>query len=170
MAVDRKKLILELISKYQITTQEELRKKLAIHGVRCTQATLSRDVKALHLVKANHNGISCYSASMDPQEEGGKIARLHIAGLSILSYEAVRNMIVIATMPGLAPAVCNYVDGLKWPTMVGTIAGNDTVLLILKDNESAYELCRFIDKLLMEEHAKRKPKTQAPPNDKPRSK
>ncbi len=151
MKTDRQKLILELISRQNVGTQQQLLELLASRGVRCTQATLSRDIHALNLVKLPCPGGVRYG--VEPASAVGSDARklLNIARLASLSIDAAGNIIVIKTMPGLAHAVGSFADKLEEQGLVGTIAGNDTILLIIKDSASAQALCRDLRELLLGE-------------------
>ena len=152
MKTDRQKLILELISGQDVGTQQQLLELLSARGVRCTQATLSRDIHALNLVKLPSPGGGVrYGVEPVPAagDDAGKL--LNIARLASLSIEAACNIIVIKTMPGLAHAVGSFADKLEEQGLVGSIAGNDTILLIIRDNASAQALCRNLQELLLGE-------------------
>ncbi len=158
MKSDRQKLILELITNQNVKTQQQLLDMLTARGVRCTQATLSRDIQALNLIKhTGPDGITCYG--VDPSSEVGSGARkfLNIARLATLALDAASNTIVIRTMPGLASAVCTFVDMLEKKGFVGSVAGNDTILLVMRDNDAAAGLCQAMRELLFQE---RQPNTR----------
>lgn len=158
MKIDRQKLILELVSGQDVGTQQQLLELLASRGVRCTQATLSRDIRALNLVKlTGPDGAVRYG--VEPASAAGDSARKlrNIARLAALSIEAAGNVIVIKAMPGLAHAVGSFVDKLEERSLVGSIAGNDTILLVIKDSAAAERLCRDLNELLLgEKGAERK--------------
>ena len=149
MKTDRQKLILELISGQSVATQQQLLELLAARGVQCTQATLSRDIHALNLVKLTGPG-GGIRYGVEPVSAVGNDVRklLNIARLAALSIDAAGNIIVIKTMPGLAHAVGSFADKLEEQGLVGSIAGNDTILLIIKDSASAQALCRDLRELL----------------------
>lgn len=152
MKTDRQKIILEVISGQAVATQQQLLELLAARGVRCTQATLSRDIHALNLVKLSApGGGACYG--VEPASAVGSDARklLNIARLASLSIDAAGNIIVIKTMPGLAHAVGSFADKLEEQGLVGSIAGNDTILLIIKDSAAAQALCQDLRDLLFGE-------------------
>ena len=152
MKTDRQKLILELISGQSVATQQQLLELLAARGVQCTQATLSRDIHALNLVKLSDPG-GGIRYGVEPVSAVGNDVRklLNIARLAALSIDAAGNIIVIKTMPGLAHAVGSFADKLEEQGLVGSIAGNDTILLIIRDNASAPALCRNLQELLLGE-------------------
>lgn len=152
MKTDRQKIILEVISGQNVGTQQQLLELLSARGVRCTQATLSRDIHALNLVKLPGPGGGVHYG-VEPTSAVGSDARklLNIARLASLSIEAAGNIIVIKTMPGLAHAVGSFADKLEEQGLVGSIAGNDTILLVIKDSACAQELCRDLRELLFGE-------------------
>lgn len=130
--------IIELISQYDIDTQEELAARLNAAGFKVTQATVSRDIRALKLMKvAGRDGKSRYAVLSDtPAELGDKYTRvLHDA---LTSIDVGQNMIVIHTVPGMAMGVAAALDALKWKEILGSIAGDDTVMCVARDTEQAY--------------------------------
>ena len=152
MKTDRQKLILELISGQSVATQQQLLELLAARGVQCTQATLSRDIHALNLVKLSDPGGGIRYGGEPVSAVGNDVRKLlNIARLASLSIDAAGNIIVIKTMPGLAHAVGSFADKLEEQGLVGSIAGNDTILLIIRDNASAQALCRNLQELLLGE-------------------
>lgn len=149
MKTDRQAKILEIISSCDIETQNQLMDELARVGVSSTQATLSRDIKELRLVKEQTpDGIYRYVAAAR-EEYGNSDLRLRkIFKESVTAYETAQNLIVIRTLPGLANAAAAALDGMNIPDYVGSIAGDDTVFIAMKDNEAAEQLCREIRSLL----------------------
>jgi len=144
----RQNAILHIISENDIETQSQLIDALAERGVSSTQATLSRDIKELQLVKElgesgkYHYTVSGKSKTNDHEQRLKKIFRE-----SVTSFGIAQNIIVIKTLPGLASAACSALDSMKIEALVGTIAGDDTAFLAMKDTESAEELCREIDEM-----------------------
>ncbi|HEY8341882.1 MAG TPA: transcriptional regulator ArgR [Calditerricola sp.] len=140
--------IREIISQYDIETQDELVDKLREAGFHVTQATVSRDIKELHLVKVpTPDGRYKYSLPVDlrtnPQQ---KLKRMLVD--SFVSIDHAENLIVLKTLPGNAQAVAALIDSLDWPEIMGTIAGDDTILIICKEKEKTGELTRrFLDML-----------------------
>ena len=152
MKTDRQKLILELISGQDVGTQQQLLELLSARGVRCTQATFPRDSRARNLVKRPSPGGGVrYGVEPVPTAGNDASKLLNIARLAALSIDAAGNIIVIKTMPGLAHAVGSFADKLEEQGLVGSIAGNDTILLIIRDNASAQALCRNLQELLLGE-------------------
>lgn len=141
----RQEEILNLIQEQDLEVQEELLEKLRERGFKCTQATISRDIKELHLVKErNKAGTYKYVVSLH-RGKSDLAARLKtIFRESVLSFEAAQNLIVLKTMPGLASAAGSALDNMDIPNMVGSIAGDDTCVLIMRANEAAEQLCSEI--------------------------
>lgn len=129
--------IIELIQQYDIDTQEELAARLNEAGFKVTQATVSRDIRALKMTKvAGGDGKSHYAILEDsPGLLGDKYTRvLHDA---VTSIDVGQNMIVIKTISGMAMGVAAALDAMKWPEILGSIAGDDTVLCVAKTSEQA---------------------------------
>ena len=123
---------------------------LAQHGVSSTQATLSRDIKELHLTKTlSPSGKYRYSAPAADEFPGydERLKKIFRECVNRPIAEA-QNIIVIKTLPGLASAACAALDSMHIETLVGTLAGDDTAFLLMKDNTSADELFQEIEKLL----------------------
>lgn len=131
--------ILELIKEFDIDTQEELLRYLRESGFDVTQATVSRDIKELRLVKAlSRTGKYKYSTGGDTGNDMS--SRFHsLFSDSVLSVEAAQNMVVIKSMTGMAQAVCAALDAAHPQSFVGTLAGEDTIFIVCKDSESAFE-------------------------------
>ena len=129
--------IIELIQEYDIDTQEELAARLNEAGFKVTQATVSRDIRALKLMKvAGKYGKSCYAILTEPSAElGDKYTR--ILQDTLTSLDVGQNMLVIRTVPGMAMGVAAALDALKWKEILGSIAGDDTVMCVARDAEQA---------------------------------
>ena len=137
MKIRRQTKILELIKKYEIETQDELSAYLEQEGFQVTQATVSRDIRELKLTKvAGKDGKSRYAVLSGASVElGDKYTRvLHDA---LTSIDVGQNMIVIRTVPGMAMGVAAALDALNWKEILGSIAGDDTVMCVARDNEQA---------------------------------
>lgn len=138
----RQAAILETIAAEDIETQNQLMQALSRRGVRSTQATLSRDIKELRLVKELTPGGRYRYAAAAREEQTGHDERLRkIFRESVVSCDTAMNIIVIKTLPGLAMAASSALDGMSIPGLVGTVAGDDTVFLAMRDIKSADELC-----------------------------
>ena len=150
MKFKRQAAIVDLIGKQEIKTQEELSEKLKEHGFTATQATISRDIKELQLVKvASESGGYCYST---PDNGSGV---LHLPRLKnifrecVIKVDRAQNLVVVKTLVGMANAAAAAVDAMKIETIVGTLAGDDTILIIMRTNEEAEHLCRLVADLLV---------------------
>jgi transcriptional regulator of arginine metabolism len=137
--------ILRLISDASITNQEELRRRLAAQKLRVTQATLSRDLQELRLVKT-HEGYRAATAL--PEESNGVPTLARALSEFLLDIRPAENLLVLKTPPGGAQALAAAVDGAKFPETAGTIAGDDTVLIITPDRKSRESLQKKIESLV----------------------
>ncbi len=132
----RHDLILDIIDKKDIETQEELAAELKAHGVKVTQATVSRDIKELRLLKVlSENGGYKYSTA-ERAEKGMSERFIRILTESVMSIESAMNLIVIKTISASAQAAAEAIDSLKWPELLGTIAGDNTILVIARSQEA----------------------------------
>ena len=148
MKYSRQTMILEIISTKDVETQNQLIEELENRGTKATQATLSRDIKELRLIKelavtGKYRYVSARDESSDFRERLNKIFRE-----SVTSYAVAQNLLIIKTLPGLAPAACSALDSMEIEGLVGTIAGDDTAFLAMRDNESAQNFEREIEKKL----------------------
>ena len=122
--------ILKLIRSQKISTQEELAQELRKAGIAATQVTLSRDIRELRLVKTAEGYLE-----MTAGETGPQFATL--AAEFLRDVRSAQNLVVLKTAPGHASSVAVSLDNEEWPEVVGTIAGDDTILVIAPDNETA---------------------------------
>ncbi len=141
--------ILKIISEREVETQEQLLDELALKGIHATQATISRDIKQLHLIKElTMHGTYKYVIS-DRKTSLNFAERLRtIFRESVTSFDYAQNIVVINTMPGLASAAAAALDGMDIPDMVGSLAGDDTSILIMRSTEAAQEFCQIIHEML----------------------
>ena len=149
MKTGRQKKILELISEKSVETQEQLLKELHDCGYKSTQATVSRDIKELRIVKSL-DGLGGYRYSVPHKHEGDRFdARFRVIFREcVTSIDCAQNLIVIKTMPSLGAAAGANIDALHMPSVVGTLSGDDTTLVIMRDNESAMDFCDEIHRML----------------------
>jgi transcriptional regulator of arginine metabolism len=140
--------IREIIANKDIETQEELVEELKKAGYNVTQATVSRDIKELHLVKVPTND-GRYKYSLPADHRFNPLQKLkRMLTESFVGIEKSENLIVMKTLPGNANAVGALIDNLDWPEIIGTIAGDDTILISCRDREKVPEIVnRFIDLL-----------------------
>ena len=149
MKNDRQAMILEIIGQENIETQEQLLTRLQARGFRCTQATISRDIKQLHLIKEPvGQGVYKYAVS-------GNRTTLNVAAKlrtifreCIVSIDYAQNIVVVKTMPGLANGACSALDNMDMNDIVGSLAGDETALLVMRNTEAAELLCQEIKDML----------------------
>lgn len=140
MRYARHQKILELINTHEIDTQERLAEKLRQSGFNVTQATVSRDIKELQLVKhAGPSGRSCYTQSRVTDAPVSERFR-KILRETILSIESAENIIVIKTLSGCANAAAEAIDTSNFPEIVGTIAGDNTIFMVISTKEAVSPL------------------------------
>ena len=149
MKTGRQKKILELISEKSIETQEQLLKELHDCGYKSTQATVSRDIKELRIVKSL-DGLGGYRYSVPHKHEGDRFdARFRVIFREcVTSIDCAQHLIVIKPMPSLGAAAGATLAALHMPSVVGTLSGDDTTLVIMRDNESAMDFCDEIHRML----------------------
>lgn len=149
MKTNRQKRILQLISEKSIETQEQLLKELQDGGYKCTQATVSRDIKELRIVKSL-DGLGSYRYCVPKEQENDKFDyRFRVIFRECVTYvDYAQNLVVIKTMPGLGAAAGANIDALHMPSVVGTLSGDDTALVIMRDTQAAMNFCEEIEKML----------------------
>ena len=140
---------MEIISTRNVETQEQLLKLLQESGFRGTQATISRDIKELRIVK-ELTGLGTYRYTAAATEVPGTFStRLNtIFRECVTSYDYAQNIVVIHTMPGLASAAGSAIDAMNMSVVLGTLAGDDTVMIVMRDCNSAAAFCGEIKNLL----------------------
>lgn len=144
MKLARHEKIIELIHQYNIDTQEELAARLNAAGFKVTQATVSRDIRALNMTKvAGADGKSRYAILQGHSAElGDKYSR--VLKDAVMSMDVGQNLVVVKTVPGMAMGVATALDALKWTEILGCIAGDDTIMCACKSAEQALSV---LDKL-----------------------
>lgn len=144
----RQMMIQNIIEKMDIETQEELARELRRRGLSVTQATISRDINELRLVKASdENGRHRYVPVRQPKQPMND-RQLRIFIDSVLSVAASENLIVVKTTSGAANGAAETVDALEWPEILGSIAGDNTILIVLTSAEAARTAVRKFEDLL----------------------
>ena len=148
MKIKRHDKIRELISKFDIETQEELAERLNMEGFNVTQATVSRDIRELKLTKMpNGRGRQCYTLLKKEEDEmKDKYIRIFCDGF--VSMDMAQNILVIKTVSGLAMAVAAALDGLHLPQVVGCIAGDDTIMCAVRSVDDTVVLMREVQKMV----------------------
>ena len=149
MKNSRQSEIMNIIQTMEIETQEQLLAELRSRGFTATQATISRDIKELRLVK-ELTGRGGYRYTLTERKSTGNTdSRLrNIFKEGVTSVDVAQNIVVVRTMPGLASAACSALDGMDISGMVGSLAGDDTGILIMRDNASAQQFSSEVHKLL----------------------
>ena len=145
----RQQEILRIIEEHDVETQDQLLAELRARGVQSTQATISRDIKELRMVKElTGKGGYRYTLSdrKSPVSTDTRLRNIFKEG--VVSADVAQNIVVVRTMPGLASAACSALDGMEIPGMVGSLAGDDTGILIMRDSASAQKFVSEIHKLL----------------------
>lgn len=151
MKIARHAKILEIISDKDIETQEELAEELKNIGIDVTQATVSRDIKELKLIKVLSKDGRYKYAAISPTENILSDRLVSIFTQTVLTVDYVGNTIVVRTISGSAPAAAEAIDTLNWDGIVGTLAGDNTIFLIARSEEKAEELVNKLKKLMNNE-------------------
>lgn len=147
MKAKRQEVILELVQRYEIETQEELAEKLNAAGFAVTQATISRDIRELKLTKLPHGSKQVYAVlTHKPKEFDNKY--IDILKHSFVSVDMAQNILVIKTAIGTAMAVATALDSLHWDEIVGCIAGDDTVMCAIRTVEDTKKLVKRLQDIL----------------------
>lgn len=148
MKKNRQEKLLELISRYEIETQEELIQKLQENGFDVTQATVSRDIRELNIAKMT-TGKGRYRYVLPRRIEDASGVKFSAALIeSIVSVNNAGNLVVLKTYPGLASAVAGGIDRMRLHQILGCVAGDDTIVVVTADTESAEALCKQVRDLL----------------------
>ena len=148
MKLKRHTKILELIHEYEIETQEELAQRLEEAGFKVTQATVSRDIRELCLTKvANKKGRSVY-AVLQGQNPNLSEKYSRVLRDAFVSMDTAQNILVIKTVPGMAMGVAAALDELKFSEIIGSIAGDDTVISVIKTSDQSLLVMEKLRKIL----------------------
>ena len=149
MKSQRQAKIMEIISTTNVETQEQLLQELQDAGFTSTQATISRDIKELRIVK-ELTSLGTYRYTTSSREMPGTFSsRLNtIFRECVTGFDYAQNIVVIHTLPGLANAAASAVDAMNMSVVLGTLAGDDTMIVIMRDTNSAAAFCGEIKSLL----------------------
>ena len=149
MKSQRQAKIMEIISNCNVETQEQLLSILQEEGFRGTQATISRDIKELRIVK-ELTSLGTYRYTTENNEMATSFsARLNtIFRECVIGFDYAQNIIIIRTLPGLASAAGSAIDAMNMSMVVGSLAGDDTVMIVMRDNNSAAAFCGEIKNLI----------------------
>ena len=149
MKSQRQAKILEIIANKNVETQEQLLAALQAEGFRGTQATISRDIKELRIVK-ELTSLGNYRYTVSNSDIGSSFTtRLNtIFRECVISFDYAQNIIVVRTLPGLASAAGSAIDAMNLSSIVGSLAGDDTVMIVMRDTNAAATFCGEIKALL----------------------
>lgn len=148
MKSTRQAAILNLIDRQDIKTQKELAEKLRVQGFHVTQATVSRDIKEMRLLKVL-TGLGEYKYATADQAEhsvSDRFVRMFVD--SVLSIEASGNIIVIKTLSGSANVAGEAIDSMRWPEVAGTLSGDNTILVIVRAHAEAADVVKKFNEIL----------------------
>lgn len=139
MKKGRQEKIIELITKYEINTQDDLIDMLNVEGYKVTQATVSRDIRDLDLVKvATPGGSYKYVVSRMSKNGVGGVSLLRNPIVeTVISITCAQNIVVFRTTPGMAGAVATFIDRMPDNNILGSVAGDDTIIVVTPDNDAA---------------------------------
>ncbi len=149
MKSKRQAKIMEIITNKNVETQEQLLAELQRAGFRSTQATISRDIKELRVIKEMTSFGTyryCVSTNEVTNSFSGKLNTIFRE--CITNFDYAQNIIVIHTLPGLANAAASAIDAMSMSVVLGTLAGDDTVFVVMRDNNAAAAFCGEIKSLL----------------------
>lgn len=148
MKTRRHAMILDIINEYPIETQEELLIKLKENGFNVTQATVSRDIKELRLLKSLSADGKYHYTSIKKSASDMQSNMQNFFNSSVINVKSAQNMVVIKTTAGIANAICASIDNTDFDGIVGTIAGDDTIFIVCSDENSASALVIDLKKFL----------------------
>ena len=148
MKTVRQVAILDIIEKQEIETQEELASALNARGIRVTQATVSRDIKELRLLKVLTPSGKYKYATGDQADNNLTDRFIRMLAESLLSVSSANNLIVVITLSGSANVAAEALDSMHWPEVLGTLAGDNTVLMIIRSNEETITVTSRIREMM----------------------
>ena len=148
MKYDRHAKILEIIDKNIIETQDELTEKLKEAGIEVTQATVSRDIKELRLIKVLSADGHYRYAPFSGTDSIISNKLLTVFTESFVSCDYANNIVVVKTLPGMAQASASAIDSMRWPEIIGTIAGDDTIMIVCRAEKIAEEIVNKFNKMI----------------------
>ena len=148
MKSERHNRILDIISKYEIETQDEMLEHVRAEGYKVTQATVSRDLKELKLSKAL-TARGTYRYCINPMiNHTGNVKLNNAMADSIVFVDYSLNNVVIKTYPGLAQAVASAIDSLNMHNILGCVAGDDTIIIVTRNEEASVEISKKIRQIM----------------------
>jgi transcriptional regulator of arginine metabolism len=142
--------IREILQSERISTQEELCDELRNRGYEVTQATVSRDIKELSLVKIPDGGGYRYAWPDSQSRKTSNVRMKRVFQDSVVGYNHSENIIVMKTLPGAAQSIASLIDSMDNQYVLGTVAGDDTIFIVIKPTEAIYEVLQFFRDLVPE--------------------
>ena len=140
--------ILDIIDKQDVETQEELADALRAQGIKVTQATVSRDIKELRLLKVLTPSGAYKYATADKAENGLSDRFIRVLAESMLSVAVSGNLVVVKTLSGSANVAAEALDSLHWPEILGSLAGDNTILLVIRAEGESPQVVQRIQELM----------------------
>ena len=146
MKTYRQSAILDLVTRQVVRSQDTIRRQLAARGITATQATISRDIKELGLVKRAADGAyqRAQGETRSPDVTGDRVRRAVVEHLC--RADRVQQLLVLKTDPGQAQPLASALDQAAWPEVVGTVAGDDTILMVIRTERGATTLERRLER------------------------
>ena len=142
--IERQNALLDVIAKHAVATQAELKDRLRGRGIEADQATLSRDIRELGLVKASEDGAHYRYAPVEAVAPPVHLKASAILARLVRTIDSSGNLLVVKTDPGEASPVGLALDRMGWPEVVGTVAGDDTLLVVIRQGTPARKLAKRI--------------------------
>ena len=148
MKSERHAMILNLIETTNVETQEELADMLKQRGICVTQATVSRDIKELRLIKVLAENGGYKNATVDKAEAGMKERFVRIFGDSVVGINTSANLVIVKTLSGSANAAAEAVDSMHWNDIVGTMAGDNTIFIAARDEKAVPDIVKRLSAMI----------------------
>ena len=148
MKSERHAMILNLIETTNVETQEELADMLKQRGICVTQATVSRDIKELRLIKVLAENGGYKYATVDKAEAGMKERFVRIFGDSVVGINTSANLVIVKTLSGSANAAAEAVDSMHWNNIVGTMAGDNTIFIAARDEKAVPDIVKRLSAMI----------------------
>ena len=148
MKSERHAMILNLIETTHVETREELADMLKQRGICVTQATVSRDIKELRLIKVLAENGGYKYATVDKAEAGMKERFVRIFGDSVVGINTSANLVIVKTLSGSANAAAEAVDSMHWNDIVGTMAGDNTIFMAARDEKAVPDIVKRLSAMI----------------------
>ena len=148
LKIVRQKAILDLIENENISTQNELSRRLEEEGFAVTQATVSRDIRDMKLTKISTNGGRQKYVALNDNAEDLSEKYVRVLKDGYISMDMAQNILVIKTVSGMAGAVCASIDAMNLHEIVGSIAGDDTIMCAIRSTEETVSIMKMLRKIV----------------------